>query len=94
MIDFYYRDLRRRLERMEAFFFPKPKVVVYLDVVDENDEPYMIIGPDIDWTRGDDDPPGIPPELLHTEHAEAWTYHKHTSSPVERAPPQGRPRTV
>ncbi len=60
MTELYFRDLRRRVERLEARYFPEPEVRVYLKWLGEDGKPWMICGPGIDWFEGEGPPPEIP----------------------------------
>ncbi len=52
----YYKDVVRRLERIEARRSHKAGAPAYLIWQDE-DGPSMIVGPGIEWHRGDGPPP-------------------------------------
>ena len=54
----YYTDVVRYLERVEKLCARKTKAPAYL-VWQDDDGPSMIIGPGVEWYRGDGPPPGI-----------------------------------
>ncbi len=54
----YYTDVVRYLERLEASQSPKTAAPAYL-VWQDDDGPSMIIGPGVEWYRGDGPPPDI-----------------------------------
>ena len=54
----YYTDVVRYLERIEAGQFQKTAAPAYL-VWQDDDGPSMIVGPGVEWHRGDGPPPDI-----------------------------------
>jgi hypothetical protein len=65
----YHRDLRRRVEALEAQIFPEPEDQVWVYWQDEDGLPQWVTGPGIYWTRRENEP--IPPEYLRFATAEA-----------------------
>ena len=49
MIQLYYRDLRRRVERLEEQYARQHPRKVVVHFLDENGETWMIAGDGIDW---------------------------------------------
>ena len=54
----YYTDVVRYLEKLEALYAPKTKAPAYL-VWQDDDGPSMIVGPGVEWYRGDGPPPHL-----------------------------------
>ena len=54
----YYTDVVRYLEKLEALYAPKTKAPAYL-IWQDDGGPSMIVGPGVEWYRGDGPPPHI-----------------------------------
>ncbi len=54
----YYTDVVRYLEKLEALHAPKTKAPAYL-IWQDDGGPSMIVGPGVEWYRGDGPPPNI-----------------------------------
>ena len=59
----YYTDVVRYLERIEAGQSQKREAPAYL-VWQDDDGPSMIVGPGVEWYRGDGPPPDTAAKLL------------------------------
>ena len=82
----YYRDLRRRVEALEAQIFPEPEDHVWVYWQDEDGLPQWVTGPGIYWTRRENEP--IPPEYLRFATAEARVA---IQAPAPQGPPPRGP---
>ena len=87
MNQLYYRDLRKRVEALEAHFSPEPEPLVTIVWVGEDDLPDEIIVIGHGWWKRRENEP-IPPAILRYAKPEARAaYEAQNRKATRRAPP-------
>jgi hypothetical protein len=89
MNQLYYRDLRKRVEALEAEFFPEPEPQITVCWLDEDGLPAEIIAIGRGhWKRRENEP--IPPAILKYATPEARAAYEARPQP-STSPPQSKP---